>query len=138
MLKRFFYITYVILLVYIVWLLPSEVKPHATVNLVPLQTIRLYITAFIHGYVPIYIVIGNLIGNILLFVPIGIIFYHHLRHMGIGFILFISMYIPAYIEVGQLLLHLAGYGTRSADVDDVLLNMIGIWMGYLATSFILK
>src|SRR5690625_5006768 len=136
MLKRIFYFTYLVLLVYFVWLLPGEAKPYAKINFVPLETIQLYLTAFIHGYAPMYIIISNLIGNIVLFIPICILFFNHLRHMGIIFILFFSLYIPAYIEVVQYLLHLAGYGTRSIDVDDVLLNMIGIWIGYLATTIV--
>lgn len=130
MLKRLFYFLYLLFLVYIVWILPGEAKPHATMNLIPLQTIRLYFTAFIHGYVPMYIIISNLIGNIVLFIPIGFLLFNYLRHMGGIVILFFSFYIPGYIEIVQLLLYLVGYGTRSLDIDDVLLNMLGIWIGY--------
>lgn len=136
MLKRIFYVTYLILLIYIVWLVPGEAYSHAMINLVPFQTIQLYFTAFIHGYAPMYIIIGNLIGNIVLFIPIGILLFIHLRHMGIVVILFFSIYIPVYIEVVQLLLHIAGYGTRSIDIDDVILNMLGIWIGYFAACIV--
>lgn len=136
MLKRLFYVIYLLFLVYVVWLLPGEAKSHATINLVPLHTIRLYLTAFIHGYSPIYVIISNLIGNIVLFIPIGILLFNHLRHMGALIILFFSLYIPVYIEFVQFLLHLAGYGTRTIDIDDVLLNMLGIWIGYLAASIV--
>jgi|SRR5699024_528095 len=136
MLKRLFYFAYFPLLVYVVWLFPGEAKPYVTINLVPLKTIRLYLTAFIHGYAPAYIIIGNLIGNIVLFIPIGTLLFNHLRHIGTMIILFFSLYIPFYIEFVQLLLHLAGYGTRSIDIDDVLLNMLGIWIGYLAASLV--
>ncbi|MEI3605003.1 VanZ family protein [Pseudogracilibacillus sp. SE30717A] len=136
--KRLFYISYLLCLIYLVWLLPSDTKLHATFNLIPLKTIRLYFTAFLHDYAPIYVVTSNLIGNIVLFIPIGILLFNHFRHMGILSILFFSIYIPVYIEVGQYLLHLAGYGTRSIDIDDVLLNFIGIWIGYSATFLLYK
>jgi|SRR5690625_3560125 len=136
MLKRILYFSYLFLLVYFVWLLPGEAKPYVKINFIPLETIQLYLTALIHDYAPVYVIIGNLIGNIVLFIPIGILLFHHLRHLGIIVIIFFSLYIPVYIEVVQYMLHLAGYGTRSIDVDDVLLNMLGIWIGYLAATIV--
>jgi glycopeptide antibiotics resistance protein len=98
-------------------------------NFIPFKTIHLYIAAFIHDYAPLSIIAGNLIGNILLTIPIGILLISHQRSLGAWGILFLSIYIPVFIEVGQLLLHMSGYGTRTIDVDDVLLNTIGIWFG---------
>lgn len=136
MVKRFFYCMYLFFLLYIVWIMPSDIKPNPEINLVPLKTIHLYVTAFFHGYAPIYVIIGNLIGNIVLFIPIGILFFKYLRQIGLGLILFLSVYIPVFIEIVQLLLHFAEYRTRSIDVDDVLLNMLGIWIGYIVTFIV--
>jgi len=122
----------------IVWLLPGKADPEEMINLKPFQTIHLYVTAWTHGYAPTYIIIGNLLGNIFLFIPLGHLLFVHLRHLGSILLIFISIYIPVYIEIVQLLLYLTGYGTRSIDIDDVLLNMIGIWLGYFIRSLLLR
>lgn len=134
MLKYIFYMLYIILLFTIVWVLPGKSNPDTMMNFVPFDTIQLYIQAFIYGYASVPIIIGNLLGNILLFTPLGIILFTYLRHTGIFILLFLSIYIPSYIEKVQLLLHIGGYGTRSVDIDDVLLNMVGIWLGYFIKS----
>ncbi len=133
--KRLFYLIYFPCLIFIVWLLPGKVELEASINIVPFKTIRLYVAAFVHGYAPLYVIMSNLIGNIILLFPIGILLYHHLRHLGLAVILFFSLYIPTYIETGQFLLYLSGYGARSVDIDDVLLNMLGIWTGFLLARY---
>lgn len=130
LLNKFFYIIYFIVLVYIVWMIRGETDPDVMINFVPFQTIRLYINAFIYGYAPTYIIIGNLVGNIILFLPLGLFIYTYAYQIGIVTLLFLSIYIPFYIEGVQFLLYIAGYGTRSIDIDDVLLNMFGILLGY--------
>lgn len=135
MLKRLVIITYLLFVIYVVWLMPSEVKSNAMINVVPFKTIRLYVTAFVYGYMPKYIVVGNLLGNIVLFVPMGMLLFHYFRHMGIMTILYLSLYIPLSIEAVQLLLHVFEYGTRTVDIDDVLLNMFGIWIGLIVQTY---
>ncbi len=75
-----------------------------------------------------YLIIVNLIGNIVVFMPFGAgcaWLWPKLAQrpwqivaLGIGFSLA--------LELGQLL-----YGVRVADIDDVLLNGMGTWLGWL-------
>ena len=131
MLKKGMFFLYFILLIYVVWVIRGESDPEIMINFTPLQTVQLYINALIHGYAPLYVIVGNLVGNVILFIPFGIFLYTYFYEVGFLTLLFLSVYIPFYVEVVQFLLYLAGYGTRSIDIDDVLLNMIGMIIGYL-------
>lgn len=131
--KRLLFTVYMILLVSIVWLLPGDKQSYIVINLYPLHTIKLYISALLHGYAPWYVIFSNLIGNIVLFIPLGMVLYQYLFHIGFIKLFIVSLLVPICIEGVQLLLYLLGYGARTIDIDDVLLNMIGIWIGYWMT-----
>lgn len=130
MLQRILYITYVIFLLFILWFLPSETKSQIAINIYPFRTIALYVNAFIYGYTPLYIIFLNILGNIVFFIPIGTLLYTYIRTHKIIILLSGSIIIPVCIEAVQLVLHLSGFGTRTVDIDDVFLNMLGIWIGY--------
>lgn len=67
--------------------------------------------------------IQNVIGNILLFVPLGI--YIKLNYeIKIFKLIFISIFISCSIELTQLIIG------RVFDIDDVLLNLFGSFTGY--------
>ncbi|WP_407670432.1 VanZ family protein [Pallidibacillus pasinlerensis] len=42
------------------------------------------------------------------------------------------------MEFVQLVLHLLGLGTRIIDIDDVILNIVGIYLGYYVTKYLTK
>lgn len=96
-------------------------------NFVPFKTIVFYLQAFIEGSINKSIVIRNLGGNLLLFVPCGFLLpcvfnlFKRFRNITIGIILSIT-----FIEVFQLV---AGLG--SFDIDDIILNVIGALCGWL-------
>lgn len=75
----------------------------------------------------------NLAGNILLFVPLGLL-YPLCRKKRVSFphILVVTVGATALIEVLQFVF----LSSRSADVDDIILNFIGGMAGYLIYKWI--
>ena len=69
--------------------------------------------------------IRNVLGNILLFVPFGFFVSFILKTKQPSFILVITMITSVVIEFVQLLIG------RTFDVDDILLNIIGGFLGYV-------
>lgn len=108
------------------------------INLIPFHTIKLFINALLHGYAPLYIITANLLGNIILTFPIGMLIARLFGFIKIHNILFLAFYLPMHIETMQLFLHVIGYSTRSVDIDDVILNGCGIIIGYYVMFFYKK
>ena len=73
----------------------------------------------------------NIIGNVLLFIPMGIIFPARFKRCrSLKMIILISFCSSLLIELIQALLRLLGIH-RTADVDDIILNTLGGAIGYL-------
>ncbi|WP_164219679.1 VanZ family protein [Virgibacillus sp. YIM 98842] len=129
-------ITYVIFFIYLVWFSSSHiVLPGLHMNLLPFNTVYQYLLEAANGIVPISVVAVNLFGNILLTLPIGIWLgfngYSHKKTLTI------AIFIPILIESIQLILQLIEYSTRSVDIDDFILNFIGIMVGFfIARKFL--
>src|SRR5699024_2472218 len=81
---------------------------------------------------------ANLLGNIILTFPIGMLISRLFGFIKIHNILFLAFYLPMHIETMQLFLHVIGYSTRSVDIDDVILNGCGIIIGYYVMFFYKK
>ena len=95
-------------------------------NLVPFETIMLYIRAIIRGTINLNIAIANLVGNFLLFMPMGIylpFFFKKIRTM-LDYVLYM---IPVlfFVEVVQLLTKRGSF-----DIDDLILNFSGAIIGF--------
>lgn len=106
--------------------LQSITSGYRSYNLIPLNTIWAYLftqndrvsdwgsVAFL-----------NLLANVALFAPLGLLApsssgrFHRLRT-----VLLLGVSVSLAIEVAQLLIG------RSADIDDVILNVVGVWVGY--------
>ena len=73
------------------------------------------------------IAVGNLLGNVLLFVPLGLAL--ALRYRGIGLLgsLALGAGVSFAVEAWQAV---SGTG-RNADVTDVLMNTLGVAMGHV-------
>lgn len=91
--------------------------PYTRVNLVPFQTIRFYLLS---GRVPFAVSARNLLGNILAFMPIGLLIPLLRQDLSLGFTFLFGLAISVGIEITQ---YYTGLG--SADIDDVILNVIG-------------
>ncbi|WP_078380781.1 VanZ family protein [Sutcliffiella halmapala] len=95
-------------------------------NFVPFKTISIYVMAIIDGSMNIDIPIKNLLGNLILFFPMGIYLPFLIRKMDNikVFIISISIVILS-VEVLQLVTRRGSF-----DVDDFLLNISGALIGF--------
>lgn len=87
------------------------------VNLVPFQTIRFYLFS---GRVSPRVAIRNLAGNIIAFVPIGILIPLLRRNLCLGSTFLFGLLLSLGIELTQ---YFTGLG--SCDIDDIILNVFG-------------
>lgn len=73
-----------------------------------------------------------LVGNMAAFVPLGVLVPLALRRCSAVLVLVTAICLSVAMEVGQYAISLAaGWGYRSADVDDVIVNVCGAMVGYL-------
>lgn len=87
------------------------------VNRIPFQTIRFYLFS---GRVSSSIAVRNILGNILAFVPLGILIPLIRRNLSIVFTFLTAFAISAAIELTQFVT-----GLGSCDIDDIILNVFG-------------
>ena len=99
----------------------------ASVNLVPARTALGIIRDF-PG-----LVIQQLLGNVVLFVPLGFLLpLLSARCRRFAITAAVGLSVSVGIELVQLVLLLSLMSRRSVDVDDVILNVTGACLGYLA------
>lgn len=112
------------------------------INLIPLVSILKDIGSIGTAYdgdtgFMIGLIVRNVGGNILLLIPIGffvpILFRNNMKRTVI-----LGFFISVSIEFIQFFELLAGGRGRTVDVDDVLLNVIGVCFGYLIFKAIFK
>ena len=95
-------------------------------NFIPFETVLLYIRAIMHNYIGMEIPLSNLIGNMLLFMPMAVFLPCLFRPMRRFWqFLLVMAFVLAAVEGLQFLL-----SCGSCDVDDVLLNLIGTTLVY--------
>lgn len=94
-------------------------------NLIPFRTISRYFEYF--SYFKLWDWISNIFGNVLIFVPIGLLLPFMLKRphkflytMGIGLLMTLNI---------EILQHFLGLGVF--DVDDIILNVFGVALGFL-------
>ncbi len=108
----------------------SDRGSHIRVYLTPFHTIGL---AFRQGF-------GShewkiLVGNLLAFLPLGILLPLAQPRLGFVFVVLVALGLSVAIETAQLAISLAvGLDYRTADIDDVILNVCGAAIGYLALA----
>jgi glycopeptide antibiotics resistance protein len=96
-----------------------RLKTGEGINLIPFRTVQL----FYHFQPEPFLI--NIVGNVVMFMPIGLcipILYPKWRK-GWKMIL-LALAFPLCIEILQLFIH------RSTDIDDVIMNFIGIMLGF--------
>ncbi len=101
---------------------------YTRVNMVPFQTIRFYMFS---GRVSFRMAARNLLGNILAFVPLGILIPLLRRKLSIPFTFATAFAISAAIELIQL-----RTGLGSCDIDDIILNVFGAMLTCIVLSSI--
>lgn len=113
------FILYILLLYYIVTFQDNN---YGTNNFVPFKEIFRYnITSRLF--------IKNVVGNILLFVPFGIFVTHYVKTKKVYIPFFLSFLVSCSIEYAQNRIG------RTADVDDIILNVTGGVIGYFIYRF---
>ncbi len=99
---------------------------YTRVNLTPFQTIRFYLFS---GRVSTAVAVRNLAGNILAFVPIGILVPLLRRDLSLGTTFLVGLVLSSCIELTQ---YVTGLG--SCDIDDIILNVLGTMLITLVLS----
>ncbi|RIW30740.1 VanZ family protein [Bacillus salacetis] len=99
-------------------------------NFIPFKTITSYVSAIFDGTMNMNIPIKNLVGNLLLFLPMGIYLPYFIRSLNRVSMFTVSMIVLLLtIELIQLLTRRGSF-----DIDDLILNMIGAFIGYSLSS----
>ena len=127
-------IAYIVVLYYLLFAAESLGRGGATggdYNLVPFREIHRYIHHI--DSLGIFAVAANLLGNVLLFVPLGYFLpsFFARERLRPHFTIPICMCISIAVEISQFMTH-----TGSLDVDDVILNTLGGIIGYLIYAFL--
>lgn len=109
---------------------PSE-QSYDHWNLVPLKTIWLFLASSENLLVATY----NLLANIGLFIPLGLFFMLHREkwHLTNRKLLIIPLLVIVGIETLQF-----ATSRGSLDIDDLILNGIGVLLGYLLFPFVMR
>lgn len=98
-----------------------------SINLVPSRTMIGVVRDFPER------IVWQLFGNVLLFVPIGFFLpWLGARCRRLATTMSIGLAVSVGIELAQLAMLVAGVSRRAVDIDDVILNVTGAWLGYLA------
>lgn len=136
---RILFIIYIILLAAVVWLIPAPNFGYLPFNFIPFKTIGNYVVSLVNGAIPVSVIVKNLAGNVLLLFPLGFLLPLQFRKLSVQGMILLGIMIPIFIEGGQFVLYLLHLGTRSVDIDDVILNFIGFSLGFfLAKEFLKK
>ena len=103
-------------------------------NIVPFRVIVQQVDSIMHpdGHHPAFEYVRQLAGNVLVFAPFGILLPLAAPNWGrLRRVLLAGLALSVTIETGQLAVSLVlGYSYRIADVDDVILNLTGVLLGY--------
>lgn len=99
-------------------------------NLIPFKVLfETYNEVFINGYINYFLI--NFLGNIIMFMPIGF-FIPLLLNLSTKKVIVTGFCFSLFIEICQL------FQNRGTDVDDLILNTIGIILGLLLHKIIFK
>ncbi len=91
-------------------------------NLIPFETINRYFGTNFN----IWIAIMNVIGNIIIFVPLGIYLQIFKKNKNILYSVFLACAISLAVEIIQYIFAIGAF-----DIDDIILNTIGGFLGVL-------
>lgn len=99
-------------------------------NIIPFKVLfETYQEVFVNGYMNYFLI--NFLGNIILFIPFGLIVPLLWKTSTVKTIL-IGFCSSLFIEICQLFL------TRGTDIDDLMLNTTGVLLGILVLKFLQK
>lgn len=122
------FILYNISLIILLFFRPQD-QSYDSWNLIPFATIGSFLFESNHLLVASY----NLLANIGLFVPWGWFFMYHGQQWTFIRKLYIPFLCICVIEITQLLSH-----RGSLDIDDLILNLLGVFIGYFTYPWLMK
>ena len=103
-------------------------------NIVPFRVIVQQVDSIMHpdSHHPAYEYVRQLAGNVLVFMPFSLLLPLAAPSLGrLRRVLLAGFALSLTIELGQLAVSLVlGYSYRVADIDDVILNVTGVLLGY--------
>lgn len=120
------FILYSFSLLVLLFMRPSE-PAYDNSNFVPFKTISLYLSGNADWFVSFY----NLAANVGLFVPFGVLLACWSRSFLIK--VFLPFALISCVEITQLLTN-----RGSLDVDDLILNVLGFYIGYALVPLVRK
>lgn len=99
---------------------------NTSTNLVPFKTVRLFINGYKNGYLPVFAMIENILGNLLAFMPLPFFVSCLFKHFEKWYTILITVTCSVFlVELLQFL-----FLTGSSDIDDVILNVSGAMLLY--------
>jgi len=107
----------------------SHSEPRS-INLIPFYSIAEYISGSTENLKRF--AFSNLVGNIILFIPLGIYLPLLKKDKRIITNLLLIFIVSLFVEIIQGLL-----GIGASDIDDIILNCLGGWVGILGYKFLL-
>lgn len=116
--KEFFMLLFLIYAMLLFYVVTFQDVNYGTNNFIPFKEIFRY-------EIGSKLFIKNILGNIILFIPFGVFVSYILKTRRPPFILIISLITSFVIEYTQLKIG------RTFDVDDIFLNVVGGFIGYL-------
>jgi glycopeptide antibiotics resistance protein len=140
--KAFFlygiFICYILLLIKILFLsrvsllelFNSQRTLFRSINLIPFHSIMEYISG--SSDTLRRFAFGNVVGNIVIFIPLGIYLSLFKNDKRVATNLLFIFIVSLFVEIIQWLL-----GIGVSDIDDIILNCLGGWIGILGYKFLL-
>ncbi|MGG3797759.1 VanZ family protein [Metabacillus fastidiosus] len=119
-------IIYSIALIILLFFRPND-QTYNSINLTPFATVSFYLSGKVNFLVAFY----NLAANIGLFIPYGI--YFMLKKRRYEILILLPLLSIVSIELLQFVTN-----RGSLDIDDLILNMIGVFTGYLCFPLLKK
>lgn len=132
------FICYILLLIKILFLsrisildlFNSQRTINRSINLIPFYSITEYISG--SSEIIKRFAFGNVVGNIVLFIPLGIYLPLFKNDKRVIINLLFIFIVSLFVEIIQGLL-----GIGASDIDDIILNCLGGWIGILVYKFLL-
>jgi len=130
--NRYLYIVLILYSLLIIRLIVFKYPPGVTfslsnANLIPLKTILSYIS----GEPTREIAMRNLLGNIAVLIPFGFILVSTQKRLKWKGVLLVGLITGIILELLQIL-----FGSGIFDIDDIILNSLGVIIGYLLFTFL--
>lgn len=120
------FLCYLFLLIKILFLSRISHLDHRSINIIPFYSIMSYISTSSD------FAFGNVVGNIIIFVPLGTYFLLFRKDKRVLSNLIIIVIVSLMVEITQ-----GFFGIGASDIDDIILNSFGGLIGILGYKFFL-